>query len=132
MLEDRVVPLLDELGLRSTVHFQQDGAPPHYALMVRQYLTEIFGDKWIGRGGLFEWPPRSPDLNPLDFFLWGLLKRIVYNSKPRTINQLKAAIVEHFRSISEDTLYKVSSDCLKRMLLCKQNNGGHFQHCKKS
>ncbi|KAJ4428699.1 hypothetical protein ANN_25692 [Periplaneta americana] len=60
--------VLDE----QTLHFQQDGAPPHYALMADRRLP----GKWIGRRGAVEWPARSPDLTPLDFFLWGHLKSV--------------------------------------------------------
>ncbi len=52
-------------------YFQQDGAPPHYAREVRHWLDENFPGKWIGRRGPIEWPARSPDLTPPDFFLWG-------------------------------------------------------------
>jgi len=34
-----------------------------------------------------EWPPRSPDLSPLDYFLWGHLKR-VYKTKSRKLENL--------------------------------------------
>jgi hypothetical protein len=37
-----------------------------------------YPDRWIGRGGPTAWPPRSPDLDPLDFYLWGHLKSLVY------------------------------------------------------
>ena len=32
------------------------------------FFNERFPDAWIGRGGPIPWPPRSPDLSPLDFF----------------------------------------------------------------
>lgn len=48
--------------------FQHDGAPPHVTLPVRRHLNDTFGDCWIGRFGPQAWPPRSPDLTPLDFF----------------------------------------------------------------
>ncbi|XP_050307733.1 uncharacterized protein LOC126744391 isoform X2 [Anthonomus grandis grandis] len=60
--------------------FQEDGAPPHYTLFVREYLDRTFPGRWIGRRGAIEWPPRSPDLSPLDFFLWGHLKSKVYET----------------------------------------------------
>jgi hypothetical protein len=41
---------------------QLDGAPPHFCL-VRAFLDREFPDRW---------PPRSPDLTPLDFLFWGL------------------------------------------------------------
>lgn len=58
--------------------FQQDGAPPHYARPVRTYINNIFPQRWIGRRGSIEWPPRSPDLNPLDFFMGLLKKQSIY------------------------------------------------------
>jgi hypothetical protein len=49
-------------------HFMQDGAPPHFANAVRTWLHDHFPGQWIGRRGVHEWPPRSPDLTPFDFF----------------------------------------------------------------
>ena len=31
--------------------FQQDGAPPHWGLIVRDFLNETFPNRWIGRNG---------------------------------------------------------------------------------
>ena len=50
------------------VIFQLDGAPPHWGLDVRAVLNTEFPGRWIGRGGPTPWPPRSPDVTPLDFF----------------------------------------------------------------
>ena len=59
--------------------FQQDEAPPHWHRDVRYFLNESLPQRWIGRVGkedlsLQFWPPRSPDLTPCDFFLWGFVK----------------------------------------------------------
>ncbi|XP_063971908.1 uncharacterized protein LOC135159795 [Diachasmimorpha longicaudata] len=51
-----------------------DGAPPHYHRDVRAYLDQNLSGQWIGRRGPIEFPARSPDLTPLDFFLWGTVK----------------------------------------------------------
>ena len=69
MLKHYVVPQLEEFQPR--VVFQQDGAPPHWGLIVRDFLNETFPNRWIGRNCPTPWPPRSPDITPLDFFLWG-------------------------------------------------------------
>ena len=45
-------------------------APLHYNRDVRSFLDEIFQNRWIGRKGFVEYPPRSPDLTQQDFFLW--------------------------------------------------------------
>ena len=55
-------------GILDSVAYQQEGAPPHFALTIRNYLTDIFPGRWIGRASLRLWAPRSPDLTPKDFF----------------------------------------------------------------
>ena len=51
------------------IYFQQVGVPAHYAHCICEWLEINFNDKWIGRCGPIEWPARSPDLSPMDFFL---------------------------------------------------------------
>jgi hypothetical protein len=58
--------------------FQHDGAPPHFSRNVQGILNRMYPNRWIGRGGPRHWPGRSPDLNPLDFFLWGYVKIVIY------------------------------------------------------
>lgn len=81
MLENTIQPLIvhelenqrDDQGNlaleEDLLHYQQDGAPPHYAAAVRHWLDTNYPNKWIGRRGSIEWPPRSPDLAPPDFFM---------------------------------------------------------------
>jgi hypothetical protein len=64
--------------LQPTIIFEQDGAQLHWRLNVLGFLNEIFPDLWIGRNGPIPWPPRSPDITPLDFFLWSYVKDIMY------------------------------------------------------
>ena len=70
MLRDVVLPPLHSKPNFHELFFQQDGAPPHYALKVREYFQEVFPQRWFGRGSI-EWLPRSRDLTPMDFFFWG-------------------------------------------------------------
>lgn len=133
MLTDFVEPFLQSLPIteRSKVWYQQDGAPPHYSKLARDCITEIFGSQWISRGGPVNWPPRSPDLTSLDFFLWPHLKRTVYNNRPRTLTQLKENITNAISAIPEEMLLNVEAAAWRRLLLCKQNNGQHFEHLLK-
>ncbi|KAJ4428162.1 hypothetical protein ANN_24177 [Periplaneta americana] len=57
-----------------------DKIPAHFSLAARQQQTATFGDRWIGYQGPVPWPARSPDLNPLDFFLWRHMKTLVYTT----------------------------------------------------
>ncbi|GFU46609.1 uncharacterized protein TNCV_1546281 [Trichonephila clavipes] len=69
--------------------FQQDGATCHTALATIDLLNDTFGDRLISRFGPVNWPPRSCDLTPLDYFLWGYVKSLVYVDKPQTLDHLE-------------------------------------------
>ena len=68
MLKHYVVPQLEEF--QPWVVYQQDGALPHWGLIVHDFLNEHFRNRWIGKNGPRPRLPRSPDITPLDFFLW--------------------------------------------------------------
>lgn len=75
--------------LYNSFHIQPGGAPPHYAAPVRQYLNLEYLGRWIGRSGPMEWPARSPDVNPLDFFLRGHLKSKIFLTHPKNLDELR-------------------------------------------
>ena len=52
--------------------FQYDEAPANCGLLVTHHLNLTFPERWIGRAGQVQWPPRSLELTPLDFCLWGV------------------------------------------------------------
>lgn len=131
MLGDFLKPELDYLGIDpQDIWFQQDGAPPHFSNCVRHWLDESFPN-WIGRGSLFPWPPRSPDMTPLDFFLWGFIKHHVYLEQPMDLVHLKARIIEFFALVTREMLYKVHYGAIKRAQLCMNVGGAHIEHVKK-
>jgi hypothetical protein len=86
---------------------------------------KVFKDRMISKK---LWPPRSPDLTPADFFLWGLLKSKVYKNTPRTIEQLKDAIRQEIEAVNVDTLGIVFQNLEKRIQVCLDVKGDHFQH----
>ncbi|KAJ4439845.1 hypothetical protein ANN_07973 [Periplaneta americana] len=100
-LENTIPHVLEDTPLinRQHIHFLHDGAPAHFSRTARRYLDRRFPDRWIGRGGPIAWPPRSPDLNPHDFYLWGHLKSLVYSSLVPDLESLRNRIV----ACSEDT-----------------------------
>lgn len=70
MLEQFLFPQIEDIEQQAghRIIFMQDGAPPHHRLDVRDTLNNRFPNGWIGRDAPIPWPPRSPDLTPLDFF----------------------------------------------------------------
>ncbi|GFY02406.1 uncharacterized protein TNCV_3502871 [Trichonephila clavipes] len=69
--------------------FQQDGATCHTARAPIDLLKDTFGDRLISRFGPVNWPPRSCNLTPLDYFLWGYVKSLLYADKPQTLDHLE-------------------------------------------
>jgi hypothetical protein len=96
LLRDHVMPALNQLPNRRRVIFMQDGAPPHFGTVVRDFLNAHLPNRWMGRGSAaYPWPPRSPDLTPMDFFFWGYLKSKVYTDTPfPDLDSLRQRIVD--------------------------------------
>ncbi|GFS89400.1 uncharacterized protein TNCV_1809351 [Trichonephila clavipes] len=84
--------------------FEQDGATCHTARATIDLLKDTLGDRLISRFGSVNWPPRSCDLTPLDYFLWGYFKSLVYADEPQTLDHL------------EDNIRRVTADIRPQML----------------
>jgi len=80
--------------------------------MTRNFLNETFPNKWIGRRGQIKWPLRSSDLTPLDYFYWEYLKSKVYETKPGTINELRARLLDVSNSIGTGNARKCTAKYL--------------------
>lgn len=131
LLRTVVEDFLDNLplNLRRSCWYQLDGAPAHCTQDVSQELTAMFEDRWIRRLGPWNWPARSPDLTPLDFYLWGRIKQQVYQTPVNTREELEARVRAAFdnlspREVQTATLEGVSS----RITQCLNMNGHHFEH----
>ena len=131
MLIDYILPEIHRRGLDSSqICYMHDGAPSHITANVRQCLDDNFGS-WIGRGEgrnkILSWPPRSPDLNMLDFFLWGVLQHRVHMVEYESVDEMAAAIVARAREILPVTLSRVHAHLDKRLRICVRENGQLFE-----
>ena len=125
LLRNKFLPALSRKGVNlDECWFQQDGAAPHTSNIVLDFLTATFGEHLTA----IEWPPHSPDLNPLDFFLWGHLKDKVYDQKPQCLIDLKAAIRREMKRVTSSTCQNVIDNFRRRMTLLKLKHGGHLEH----
>lgn len=133
LLNDQIQSAIEEevaLAYRQSVWYQHDGAPPHFFLQARDWLNLQYGGRWIGRGGPVEWPPRSPDLTPPDFFLWGYIKDQLSAAQqhPENIQQLRESIVEVCHSITPDMIAQVWQNFDERLRHCVAAEGRHFEN----
>lgn len=130
-LQFQLPTLLEEVPLqtRQNMWLQNDGCPAHYARNVRNYLNGRYPRRWIGRLGPIAWPPRSPDLNPLDFFYWGCLKDLIYNEHIRDTTQLREKIRTAAEQISrQGYAQQIRRSFVNRCIACIRANGGNFEH----
>jgi hypothetical protein len=63
-----------------------------------------FPGRWVGRDGPISWHPRSPDITPLDFFLWGYVKDIIYKTPVTSHDEMKLRIVATIETITSQML----------------------------
>ncbi|UYV65829.1 hypothetical protein LAZ67_3005579 [Cordylochernes scorpioides] len=91
------------------------------------YLDKNLLGQWIGRWGPIEFPARSPDLTPLDFFLWGTVKDGVYKRKPRNLDILWNEIQAVCREISLDVLIRCTEPVVTRTQNCIDAAGHQFE-----
>lgn len=126
-------PLLEEIPIatRQRMWYMHDGAPAHFSLIARNWLNQPnhYANRWIGRGGPIVWPPRSPDLNPCDFYLWGHCSALVYNTPVQDVEDLRQRVIDAFQTIrdTEGIFANVIGSFHRRLEACIQADGGHFE-----
>ncbi|GFT52252.1 putative DD41D transposase [Trichonephila clavipes] len=106
--------------------FQQDGATCHTAHATIYLLKDTFGDRLISRFRPVNWAPRSCDLTPLDYFLWGYVKSLVYANTPQTPDHLEDNIRRFIADIRPQMLEKVIENWTSRLDYIRASNGSHM------
>lgn len=94
-----VLPKVKNHLQKERIVFMQDGAKPHTAKATYAYLRRM------GIDLLENWPPRSPDLNPIEN-LWSIVERRVAAREvpPRTAAELIVAVTQEFKAVPVTTI----------------------------
>jgi hypothetical protein len=120
------------LAVRRNLFYQHDGAPPHGSYLIDNFLQNVFDDRWIANNGPFLWPPRSPDLSVLDFFIWGTIKNRVYNTPITTMEDCMQRVRHAFASLTPESMRKATHEqLLLRCQKCLEVQGRQFEHLLK-
>ena len=81
----------------------------------------------MGRGASnWKWPPRSPDLNSCDFFLWGAIKEKVYFDHIETVEDLEDQIEAAFASVEQEHVLRATHAVSRRARACIEADDGQF------
>jgi len=107
-----------------SVTFKQDNAPAHRAGDTVEFLSRNTAD-FISP---FLWPPSSPDLNPVDYEVWGVCQQRVYRSRIRDVDHLKQRLVEEWHCFDQNIIDRAVRQWRVRLRACVRANGGHFEH----
>ncbi|GFV18503.1 DUF4817 domain-containing protein [Trichonephila clavipes] len=122
MITNFFIPELNNHDVQE-LWFQQDGATCHTARATIDLLKDTFGDRLISRFGPVNWPPRSCDLTPLDYFLWGCVKSLVYADKPQTLDHLEDNIRRVIADIRPQIVEKVIENWTSRLDYIQASRG---------
>jgi len=104
--------------------FQQDSAAAHRARDTVDFLRRstpqfIIPDLW---------PPNSPDLNPVDYKIWGVMQDRVYKTAIRGLNDLKRRLIAEWSGLQQSIVDDAVDQWRKRLYYCVETSGRHFEH----
>ena len=108
------------------IWFQQEEATCHTAEATLDVLRPVFEDLIISRRADVVWPPRSCNVTPLDYYLWGAVKDKCYPDKPETINALKDKIREAIAEIQLHTIDDMLKNWTDRVGYYMDSRGSHL------
>src|SRR6185436_1687173 len=125
VLRQGLLPVIQAKCGRHNWTLQQDGAPSHTARNTTTFLHQenvnfIEPDMW---------PPNSPDLNPVDYAIWGVLQEKVYLRRNfTTVEQLKLAITVEWRNLEQRIIDRSINEWRRRLEKVVEKQGGHIEH----
>ncbi|GFW04336.1 transposable element Tc3 transposase [Trichonephila clavipes] len=122
MITNFFIPELNNHDVQK-LWFQQDGATCHTARATIDLLKDTLGDHLISRFGPVSWPPRSCDLTPLDYFLRGYVKSLVYADQQQTLDHLEDNISRVIANIRPQMLEKVIENWTSRLDYIRASRG---------
>ena len=122
-----MIPQL-KISLRIEMRCISNKTGLHITFMsVRNFLDRTVNQRCVGRrGSATEFPPRSPDLTRLDFYLGRTLKNTVYATKPQTLEELSDQIEHAINDIPLATIQAVCRSVRRRCWKCTVVDDGHF------
>ena len=123
VLKKVVKPYGDTIYKNGHWVFQQDSAPAHKAKVTQAWCRHNLP----GFIDASEWPPSSPDLNPLDFCIWGYLESKVNEKRHPTLDSLRASVMKEWDDLPMNVVRAAIDSWPARLRSCIKNKGGRFE-----
>ena len=119
LVKDHVLPVLRN-STKQLFIFMQDNAPCHKAKVVMNFLK-------AENVTVMDWPPSSPDLNPIEN-VWKTLGVSSKARNPKTTEQLWNALQEEWNKITQQDIHKLISSCSRRCQSVIEATGLHTKY----
>lgn len=130
LIRDSILPeiyqSIPEHQVKQMYWWQQDGAGPHVTKEPLALLRSIFGNKIMSRKTAYQWPPRSPDLSPLDYSFWAILRKRISATNPQSCDEIKAA-ARGCKEEMNNYVKRILADFPVRLRACLESEGRHFE-----
>ena len=123
-LQDIIVPWMKEVAATHGGHFifQQNSAPAHRSRKTQQFLQEQNVPFWRPT----DWPPNSPDLNPLDYAVWSMIVQGACKNRPTSVTALKRKVSAFWNRIDPEKIRAICRKFRPRLEKCVAKNGYYF------
>lgn len=118
-----LAPIVVPLCQQHDLVFQQDSAPCHTAKRNAEFLRSENINFWTKE----DWPPNSPDLNPLDYGIWGMLQQEVYRVPPKSLQDLERKIRKAWEKMDQSKVNQCIDIFKSGLRQCEDAKGGHFE-----
>lgn len=123
ILEDELIQSMDYYGMnKEKVIFQQDNDPKHTSKIAKECLRKL-------NINVLEWPPQSPDLNPIEH-LWDVLKRRLnaYETQPKGMHELWERIEKQWSEIGKEECLTLIESMPRRIEAVLKAKGGYTKY----
>lgn len=122
LLSQQLLPMMRDVSGEFFI-FQQDSAPAHRAhdtVRLLEQATPAFIPPDL-------WPPNSPDLNPVDYKIWGIMQQRVYQSRVNNVDELKQRLLDVWHGMEQSITDSAIDEWRWRLHSCVKAKGGHFE-----
>ena len=105
VLEMHILPWIHKVADGRPYVWQQDSAPCHTSRKTQLWLSNNFIDFVLPH----VWPPNLPNLNPMDFFVWGAIERCTNKIQCNTKDELIKWIMKKFKAMKKTQIVRACS-----------------------
>ncbi len=123
LLRRHIKPWVEATFPPGTFIFQQDGAMSHTAASTQAFIKQELGWRFWAKD---QWPPSSPDLNPLDYGVWDKVAQIACATPAPNIDILRQRVAQTWEALDPSEVRTICRGFRRRLAAVVTAEGGHI------